>query len=124
MKKILENYDGFEELKTLIDVGGGTKATFNMIITKHPSIKDINFDLPHVIEDAPTYPGVEHVGGDMFQSVPKGDASFMKWICQDWSDEHCLKFLNKCYEALRDQGKVIVAESILQITLILASLLS
>nr|KJB23958.1 hypothetical protein B456_004G125600 [Gossypium raimondii] len=113
MKKILETYDGFEGLKTLVDVGGGTGATLNMIVTKHPSIKGINFDLPHVIEDAPAYPGVEHVGGDMFESVPKGDAIFMKWICHDWSDEHCSKFLKKCYEALPDSGKVIVAECIL-----------
>ncbi|MBA0593572.1 hypothetical protein Gorai_010508 [Gossypium raimondii] len=62
MKKILEIYDGFEGLKTLVDVGG-----------------------------------VEHVGGDMFASVPKGDTIFMK----------------KCYEAVPDNGKMIVADSIL-----------
>ncbi|KAJ8427909.1 hypothetical protein Cgig2_023285 [Carnegiea gigantea] len=115
MKKLLENYKGFEGVSTLVDVGGGTGATLNMIISKHPTIKGINFDLPHVIEDAPTYPGVEHVGGDMFLSVPKGDAIFMKWICHDWSDEHCLKFLKNCYAALPDHGKVIVCEYILPV---------
>lgn len=113
MKKLLEAYKGFDGLNTLVDVGGGTGATLNMIISKHRTVKGINFDLPHVIEDAPVYPGVEHVGGDMFASVPKGDAIFMKWICHDWSDEHCLKFLKNCYEALPDHGKVIVAECIL-----------
>ncbi|KAL3653728.1 Caffeic acid 3-O-methyltransferase [Castilleja foliolosa] len=92
MKKILDIYDGFEGLNTVVDVGGGIGATLDMIVSKHPSIKGINFDLPHVINDAPSYPGIEH-GGDMFVSVPKGDAIFMKWICHDWSDEHCLKFL-------------------------------
>ncbi|KAF8379827.1 hypothetical protein HHK36_029276 [Tetracentron sinense] len=115
MKKILDTYKGFEGLKSVVDVGGGTGATLNMIISKYPSIKGFNFDLPHVIEDAPPYPGVEHVGGDMFVSVPKGDAIFMKWICHDWSDEHCLKFLKNCYEALPDTGKVIVVESILPV---------
>lgn len=115
MKKLLENYKGFEGVSTLVDVGGGTGATLNMIISKHPTIRGINFDLPHVIEDAPTYPGVEHVGGDMFVSVPKGDAIFMKWICHDWSDEHCLKFLKNCYAALPDHGKVIVCEYILPV---------
>ncbi|KAH1075307.1 hypothetical protein J1N35_027635 [Gossypium stocksii] len=100
-----------------------------MIVSKYPTIKGINFDLLHVIENAPTYPciymilsmlhkyffkklkqidfhverlvvGVEHVGGDMFASVPKGDAIFMK-------------FLNKCYEAVPNNGKMIVADSIL-----------
>ncbi|XP_019245640.1 PREDICTED: LOW QUALITY PROTEIN: caffeic acid 3-O-methyltransferase-like [Nicotiana attenuata] len=113
MKKILEDYKGFEGLNSIVDVGGGTGATVNMIVSKYPSIKGINFDLPHVIGDAPAYPGVEHVGGDMFVSVPKADAIFMKWICHDWSDEHCLKFLKNCYEALPANGKVIIAECIL-----------
>jgi caffeic acid 3-O-methyltransferase len=29
-----------------------------MIVSKYPSIRGINFDLPHVIEDAPSYPGM------------------------------------------------------------------
>ncbi|KAL5737162.1 hypothetical protein ACOSQ2_031950 [Xanthoceras sorbifolium] len=117
MKKILETYKGFEGVKSIVDVGGGTGAILNMIISKYPSIiKAINFDLPHVIADAPSYPGVEHVGGDMFVGVPKGDAIFMKWICHDWSDEQCLKLLKKCYEVLpHDDGKVIVCEHILPV---------
>ncbi|KAK9122377.1 hypothetical protein Syun_019994 [Stephania yunnanensis] len=115
MKKLLETYKGFGGLSSVVDVGGGTGATINMIISKHPSIKGINFDLPHVIEDAPTYPGVEHVGGDMFVSVPKGDAIFMKWILHDWSDEHCKKFLKNCYAALPEEGKMIIVESILPV---------
>ncbi|XP_051138390.1 caffeic acid 3-O-methyltransferase 2 [Andrographis paniculata] len=114
MKKILESYSGFDGLRTIVDVGGGTGATLNMIVAKHPSIKGINFDLPHVVQDAPSYPGVEHVGGDMFVSVPQGgDAIFMKWICHDWSDEHCEKILKNCYSALPENGKVILAECIL-----------
>lgn len=55
MKKILEKYNGFEGLRTLVDVGGGTGATLSSIISKYPTIKGINFDLPHVVEDAPSY---------------------------------------------------------------------
>uniref|UniRef100_A0A224XFB0 caffeate O-methyltransferase n=1 Tax=Hypericum kalmianum TaxID=473045 RepID=A0A224XFB0_9ROSI len=113
MKKLLDIYDGFEGIGSVADVGGGIGASLNMIISKYPSIKGINFDLPHVIEDAPSYPGVERAGGDMFASVPKADAIFMKWICHDWSDEHCLKFLKNCYDALPETGKVIVVECIL-----------
>ncbi|KAK4572799.1 hypothetical protein RGQ29_030998 [Quercus rubra] len=78
MKKILDVYKGFEGLKVLVDVGGGIGVTLNIITSKYPQIRGINFDLPHVVSDAPSYPGVEHVGGDMFDSVPKGDAIFMK----------------------------------------------
>ncbi|KAL8127672.1 hypothetical protein AgCh_014541 [Apium graveolens] len=114
MKKILEKYDGFKGLRTLVDVGGGTGATLSSIISKYPTIKGINFDLPHVVEDAPSYnTGVEHVGGDMFASVPTGDAIFLKWICYNWSDEQCLKLLMNCYQALAENGKLIIADSIL-----------
>ncbi|KAK4436176.1 Caffeic acid 3-O-methyltransferase 1 [Sesamum alatum] len=113
MNQILEKYKGFEALKTLVDVGGGTGAALNMIISKHPFIKGTNFDLPHVVKNAPSILGVEHVGGDMFVSVPRADAIFMKWICHDWDDTHCLKILRNCYEALPQNGKVIIAERIL-----------
>ncbi|KAM0043343.1 Caffeic acid 3-O-methyltransferase [Helianthus debilis subsp. tardiflorus] len=113
MKKIVDLYDGFSGLKTLVDVGGGTGASLNMITSKHTSLKGINFDLPHVIEDATTYQGIEHVGGDMFENVPKGDAIFMKCILHDWSDAHCLQVLKNCYKSIPENGKVIVAECIL-----------
>ncbi|XAR62912.1 Caffeate O-methyltransferase [Bertholletia excelsa] len=116
MKKILHSYKGFGPLKQVVDVGGGLGVTLNMIISKYPHIKGINFDLPHVISHAPSYPGVEHVGGDMFESVPNGaDAIFMKWILHDWSDDYCLKLLKNCHEALPDNGKVIAVEGILPV---------
>nr|QOE76460.1 O-methyltransferase 3 [Perilla frutescens] len=113
MHKILELYDGFDGLKSVVDVGGGIGASLKMIITKYPSIQAINFDLPHVIQNAPSHPGLEHRSGDMFVSVPTGDAILLKWIIHNWSDGHCLKLLKNCYEALPEKGKVIIADRIL-----------
>ncbi|KAK1396592.1 Caffeic acid 3-O-methyltransferase [Heracleum sosnowskyi] len=113
MKKIVETYTGFEGLNSVVDVGGGTGASLSMIISKYPTIKGINFDLAHVVGDSPSHPGVEYVGGDMFVSVPKGDAIFFKWVFHNWSDEDCLKILKNCYQALEDNKRVIVAEFIL-----------
>ncbi|XP_034710050.1 caffeic acid 3-O-methyltransferase-like [Vitis riparia] len=113
VNKILESYKGFEHLTRVVDVGGGLGTTLSIITSKYPHIEAINFDLPHVIEHAVAYPGVKHIGGDMFESVPKGDAIFMKWILHDWSDDHCLKLLKNCYKALPEHGKVIVVEGVL-----------
>ncbi|GKB37767.1 caffeic acid 3-O-methyltransferase-like protein [Tanacetum coccineum] len=110
MKTILECYHGFDNLKSVVDVGGGLGITINMIVSKHPTIQGINFDLPHVTRHAPLYP--EHVGGDMFQEVPQGDAIFMKWILHDWND-HFTKLLKNCYKALSKNGNVIVVEAVL-----------
>lgn len=112
-KKLLDNYQGFKGISTLVDVGGATGVTLNMIISKHPSVKGINFDLPHVIKNAPSFPGVEHVGGDMYISVPKGDAIFMKWTFQVGSDEQNIKLLKNCHEALPEDGKVIICEHVI-----------
>ncbi|XP_047315678.1 caffeic acid 3-O-methyltransferase-like [Impatiens glandulifera] len=115
MKELLLAYRGFHEdmdSMTMVDVGGGLGATLNIITSMFPKIKGINFDLPHVICNAPPYPGVEHVGGNMFESVPKADAIFMKWILHDWSDEHCIKLLKNCYKVLPTNGKVIVVEGV------------
>nr|XP_043636444.1 caffeic acid 3-O-methyltransferase-like [Erigeron canadensis] len=113
MKMILEKYKGFEGVKDLVDVGGGLGANLELIVSKYPEIKGINFDLPHVIKDAPPYPGVEHVGGDMFKSVPKGDVIFMKWILHDWGDNYCIELLKNCWAALPECGKVVVVEAVL-----------
>lgn len=113
METILDIYDGFEGVKCLVDVGGGNGSILNMIITKYPAIKGINYDLASVVESSPSYPGIEHVAGDGFVTIPKGgDAIFMKWITHNWDDEHLLKMLKNCYEALPDNGKVIVVDMV------------
>ncbi|EOA33902.1 hypothetical protein CARUB_v10021394mg [Capsella rubella] len=112
MKKVLEIYKGFENVNTLVDVGGGIGTTLGLVTSKYPHIKGINFDLASVIVHAPLYPGVEHVSGDMFIEIPKGDAILLKWILHDWTDEDCVKILKKCWRSLSVKGKVIIVEMI------------
>ncbi|XVF37863.1 hypothetical protein REPUB_Repub20aG0047600 [Reevesia pubescens] len=114
-KKILESYKGFEGIKQRVDVGGCLGTTLHYITSKYPNIRGINFDLPHVIQNAPSYPGVQHVAGDMFESVPEGDAIHMRWILHSWTDDNCLRLLKNCYKALPDNGKVIAVERILPV---------
>jgi len=113
MNKILDTYEGFKEVQELVDVGGGVGATLNLIVSRYPHMSGINFDMPHVVAEAPHYPAVKHVGGDMFDSVPSGQAIFIKTILHDWSDDHCRKILTNCHKALPEKGKLIVVDSIL-----------
>ncbi|KAI5674217.1 hypothetical protein M9H77_14581 [Catharanthus roseus] len=110
---IIENYKGFENLKTLVDVGGGAGVALSVIPSKFPNIKGIKYDLPHVIEHAPKYPRVEYIGGDMFVSVPEGDAIFMKTVLHNWDDDHCLRLLKNWYKALPESGNLIVVDAII-----------
>ncbi|CAM0870809.1 unnamed protein product [Alopecurus aequalis] len=114
-KKLLEFYKGFDEVGTLVDVGGGIGTTIHAITSKYPNIKGVNFDLPHVISEAPSFPSVQHVAGDMFKKVPSGDAIILKWILHDWTDDHCTTLLRNCYDALPAHGKVVVIGGILTV---------
>lgn len=60
MEKFLELYEGFKDVKTLVDVGGGLGNTIGLITSKYPHITGINFDLAPVLARAPLYPGMSH----------------------------------------------------------------
>jgi O-methyltransferase domain/Dimerisation domain len=119
---LFEAYD-FSRFSTVVDVAGGHGYTICEILRRYPGVKGILFDLHPVVE------GAEHricelalesrcqmVGGDFFQSVPKGgDAYVMKMIIHDWDDERALVILKHCREALRGtpKGKLILLEMVL-----------
>ncbi|KAK3429592.1 hypothetical protein EUGRSUZ_E01092 [Eucalyptus grandis] len=113
MSKIFDTYKGFEGLSSLVDVGGGDGSILSMIISKYPLIKAINFDLASVIKKSPSYPGIEYIAGDMFESIPKGDAIFIKWVLHMFDDEHCIKILKNCYNALPCDGKVMAVNLVI-----------
>lgn len=116
MTEILATYDGFKEVNVLVHVGGGHGEVLSLITSAYPHIHAINYDLPRVIATAPTLPGIQHISGNLFESVPSADAIFMKHFLHIWDDEHCIKLLNNCYQAVPDKGKLIIAEAVLDIT--------
>ncbi|KAL5076067.1 hypothetical protein RYX36_015051 [Vicia faba] len=76
---IIEGYSElFDGVKSMVDVGGGNGTTLSILVKDFPWIQGINFDLAHVIDVAPKYDGIQHMAGDMFTSVPKADAVFLK----------------------------------------------
>ncbi|KAG8070551.1 hypothetical protein GUJ93_ZPchr0006g45560 [Zizania palustris] len=111
--KMLERFKGFDGVRRLVDAGGGTGSTLGMIISRHKHITGINYDLPHVISQALPFPGVEHVAGNLYESVPAGDAILLQWILLMLSDEDCVKILKNCHKALPEDGKVIIVNGIL-----------
>ncbi|KAL3754591.1 hypothetical protein ACJRO7_001784 [Eucalyptus globulus] len=118
-KAVLEAYgDGFSLVGSVVDVGGGTGGMIAEIVRAYPRIRGINFDLPHVVATAPAHDGVEHVGGNMFEAIPKADAVFLKWVLHDWGDEDCVKILKNCRKAIASSdhkpGKLIIVDLVLR----------
>ncbi|KAL3655209.1 hypothetical protein CASFOL_000995 [Castilleja foliolosa] len=115
MSAIVDLYpEAFEGIGSLVDVGGGDGTALRTLVKACPSICGINFDVPHVVSVAPSCEGVEHVGGDMFEMIPKADACFLMWVLHDWNDDECIRILRKCREAIpKDTGKVIITEAVI-----------
>uniref|UniRef100_A0A5B7B205 Uncharacterized protein n=1 Tax=Davidia involucrata TaxID=16924 RepID=A0A5B7B205_DAVIN len=111
LDKVFRVYTGFEEVKELMDVGGGNGTSVGRIVSIYPHIHGINFDLPHVIADALKFPGVEHVAGDMFELLPNAQTILLKSVLHDWDDNQCITIFRNCWKALPANGKVIVIES-------------
>ncbi|PHU25628.1 hypothetical protein BC332_03960 [Capsicum chinense] len=56
--------------------------------------------------------------GDMFQSIPHADAILLKLVMHNWSNEDCMKILQRCREAstYKDEGrkrKVLIIDMVL-----------
>ncbi|CAA0808631.1 Flavone 3-O-methyltransferase 1 [Striga hermonthica] len=103
----------FQGLRSMVDVAGGTGTMAKAFVDAFPELECSVLDLPHVVEGLEGSQNLRFVGGDMFESIPRADAVFMKWIMHDWSDEDCVKILKTCKEAIpsRDEGgKVIVID--------------
>ncbi|XVE68080.1 hypothetical protein DITRI_Ditri09bG0040600 [Diplodiscus trichospermus] len=115
-KAVFSGYkDGFNNIGSLVDVGGGTGGMAAEIVKFYPRIKAINYDLPHVIATAPPRDGVTHLGGDMFESIPNADAVFLKWILHNWSDKDCIKILQSCRKAIPEKtGKIVIVDVVLK----------
>ncbi len=120
VRGVLQGYD-FGESGTLADIGGGHGMALAMILQKHPGLRGIVFDLPHVVEGAKStiaQAGLESrceiAGGDFFEHVPPADNYVMKSIIHDWDDEHAIKILRNCAAAMRGKnGKVVLIELVI-----------
>ncbi|WP_433931864.1 methyltransferase [Sorangium cellulosum] len=114
-------YD-FSGVRRLVDVGGGHGALLASILSRHPEMRGVLFDLPRVVGDAQASlerAGVaarcEVAGGDFFRSVPEGaDAYILSAILHDWSDEESLVLLRNIRRAIADGGRLLVVEAVIQ----------
>lgn len=119
-RDVIEAYD-FDGVGTLVDVGGGHGAMLAAILTAHPHMNGILFDLPHVVEGAAPRleaAGVagrcEVLGGSFFDSLPEGgDAYLLKHVLHDWDDARCKQILANCRRTMAQDARLLVLEVLL-----------
>jgi hypothetical protein len=109
-------------VETVCDVGGGTGAALECLLTLHPHLKAILFDVPEVVAAArpalsngPLAARCQIVGGDFFASVPEGfDRYLMLAVVHDWDDDRAAQILRNVGKALTKNGaRAVVVENVL-----------
>ncbi|XP_051125833.1 trans-resveratrol di-O-methyltransferase-like [Andrographis paniculata] len=106
----------FEELRSIVDVGGGVGVVSKAIVDAFPGLKCTVVDLPHVVAGLESTKDLIYLEGDMFEFIPSADAVFMKWILHDWPDDKCVKILKNCKAAIPSKekgGKVMIVDMVL-----------
>lgn len=117
---IVGAYD-FSGLGTIVDVAGGHGALLAAVLVANPDLHGVLYDQAEVVVKAgQTFKDVgvdsrsEVVAGDFFESIPSGgDAYLLSNVIHDWDDEHCLRILGNCRDAMADGGRVLLVEAMM-----------
>lgn len=113
------NFDisgGWEAVRTVVDVGGGTGALLAEILRARPNLRGVLVDQPNTVarsDEIFAAAGVRErvmtVGQSFFEALPDGrDLYLLKGILNDWPDREALVILRRCAEAARPNGRVVV----------------
>jgi precorrin-6B methylase 2 len=107
---------GWGEVRSVVDVGGGTGAMLAEILRIRPEIHGTLVDLPRTValsgetfRAAGVAERVTSLGQSFFNPLPAGaDIYLLKGILNDWPDEEATAILCRCAEAARPNGRVVV----------------
>jgi hypothetical protein len=105
-------------VRRVVDVGGGYGALLCAILEAHPEMEGSVFDLEHAREGALRLLSSRglaargrFVPGSFFDTPPPpADAFVVKSCIHDWDDEHSLRLLARCRDAMRDGARLLVVE--------------
>lgn len=111
----------FVGVQRVVDVGGGFGELITAILSVHPHVKGVLFDMEHAIgqaHDSMTAAGVAErcglVAGDFFESVPPGaDCYLLKSVLHDWDDEQCKLILVNCAKAMPPNARLLIIERLM-----------
>jgi 2,7-dihydroxy-5-methyl-1-naphthoate 7-O-methyltransferase len=103
----IELSDGWETIRTVVDVGGGTGAMLASLLRRHPHARGILVDLPgtvaragEVIESFGVGDRMTVEGQSFFDPLPAGaELYLLKSVLNDWPDEPTVAILRRCAEA-------------------------
>jgi 2,7-dihydroxy-5-methyl-1-naphthoate 7-O-methyltransferase len=112
----IELAGGWERVRSMVDVGGGTGAMLACLLRRHPEVRGTLVDFPatvarapEVIDAAGVAGRVSFAGQSFFDPLPAGaDLYLLKSVLNDWPDEPTVAIMRRCAEAARPEGTVVV----------------
>ena len=112
----IELAGGWDPVRTIVDVGGGTGAMLASLLRRHPRVRGTLVDLPGTvarvagtIEDSAVAGRMTVAGQSFFDPLPAGaDVYLLKSVLNDWPDEPTVAILSRCAEAARPDGRVVI----------------
>jgi hypothetical protein len=107
---------GWDTVRTVVDVGGGTGSLLAEILRARPSVRGMLVDLPATVarshqtfQEAGVADRCTVVGQSFFDPLPAGaDLYLLKKVLDDWPDREATALLRRCAEAARPSGRVVV----------------
>jgi SAM-dependent methyltransferase len=117
---VAEGYD-FADLRTVVDVGGGTGTLLVEILRKRAHLHGILFETPGVAARADAVLDAvdladrcQVLAGDFFGNVPAGaDCYVLANVLHDWDDAQARRILRNCRRAMTGGGRVLIVERLI-----------
>jgi hypothetical protein len=111
---------GWEAVRSVVDVGGGTGALLAEVLRAHPTVRGTLVDLPQTVarsaaifQAAGVADRVTPVGQSFFDPLPAGgDLYLLKSVLGDWPDLEARAILRRCAEAAHPGGRVVVLNGV------------
>jgi 2,7-dihydroxy-5-methyl-1-naphthoate 7-O-methyltransferase len=85
--------DGWDGIRKVVDVGGGTGAMLRELLRVRPGLEGVLVDLPGTVARAE---GVEAVGQSFFDPLPAAGLYVIRHVLNDWPLEDQVRILRNC----------------------------
>jgi SAM-dependent methyltransferase len=107
---------GWDSVRTVVDVGGGTGSLLAEILRARPTLRGILVDQPATVGRSSEFfhaagvsDRVTTVGQSFFDPLPAGaDLYLLKSVLHDWPDREATCILKRCALAARPAGRVVI----------------
>jgi O-methyltransferase domain/Dimerisation domain len=111
----------WEDVKTVVDVGGGNGTLILGLLERHAHLRGVIFDLPEVAAAASARLAETSVGarctveaGNFFEGVPAGaDVYLLAKVLHDWDDAPAVEILKSVRTAASSESKLLVLDSVI-----------